>query len=247
MFCLNLCRLSRAGALGATVMLFSQHDAVADCERDLHRNFIADAAEKAAPAVVNIQANVSGKFGMRGTSSGSGFVINKGGYIVTNAHVVQQAHNGEVLITMWNGARQRRGKVHAFDSASDIAIVKISDLHRNEDIPVSVLGSSGKLRVGEFVVALGSPLMLQNTVTHGIVSATARHGSELGMKSRMEYIQIDAAINEGNSGGPLVNLEGEVVGINSMKARADVRGWGSERISSLACSFKQKPVSFNHL
>jgi len=104
------------------------------------------------------------------------------------------------------------------DEVSDIALIKL-DMRPGDDLPVAALGSSASLRAGEFVVALGSPLMLQGTVTCGIVSCLARHSSELGMgKNLAEYIQTDASINQGNSGGPLVNVEGEVVGICVMKA-----------------------------
>jgi HtrA serine peptidase 2 len=155
---------------------------------------------------------------MSGASSGSGFIISEDGYIVTNAHVV--AHNsagGQVVITQWNG-KKREGKIHSLDTATDICLIKLSDVRYNEELPVATLGSSSKLRTGEFVVALGSPLMLTNSVTFGIVSSTARQGTELGMRSsRLEYIQTDASINQGNSGGPLVNLDGHVVGINNMK------------------------------
>ena len=138
---------------------------------------------------------------------------------MTNAHVVAPSTDGKVLVTMWNG-RKRRGLVHSMDKLSDIALVKLADVGYDEDLPIAVLGVSGKLHIGEFVVALGSPLQLQNSITFGIVSATARHGSELGMaQNRTEFIHTDAAINVGNSGGPLVNLDGEVVGINSMKVR----------------------------
>jgi len=105
------------------------------------------------------------------------------------------------------------------DRLSDIALIKI-EASVGEDLPIATLGRSNKLKAGEFVVALGSPLFLQNSVSFGIVSATARHGSEIGMeKNRTDFIQTDAAINVGNSGGPLVNLDGEVIGINSMKAQ----------------------------
>ena len=177
----------------------------------IYRNFIADAADIASPAVVNIITAVD----WRGASSGSGFILSRDGFVVTNAHVVARSADGKVLVTMWDG-RKLAGFVHSMDQASDIALVKL--LNVVDDLPVALLGVSGKLRVGEFVVALGSPLQLQNSVTFGIVSATARHASELGLsKNRSDYIQTDAAINAGNSGGPLVNLDGEVIGINTMK------------------------------
>lgn len=192
----------------------------------LSKNFVADAAEIASPSVVNIVSHIKGGF-FHGQSSGSGFIINRDGYIVTNAHVVAKAEGGNVTVTLWHGARKRTGIVHSLDMASDIALVRLTDMQPGEDLPIAKIGSSSSLRAGEFVVALGSPLHLQNSITSGIVSATARHSSELGMQSqaRTEYIQTDAAINVGNSGGPLVNLDGEVVGINSMKAQ------GSDGIS----------------
>lgn len=181
----------------------------------LNRNFIGDAAEKALPSVVNITSNDHGI--LSGMRSGSGFIISTDGYIVTNAHVVSQAKDGKVSITMSN-MNKKSGHVHSFDSKTDIALVKMDDI--SGSLPVASLGDSNMLRVGDFVVALGSPLHLQNTVTFGIVSALSRHGSELGMsKSANEFIQTDAAINVGNSGGPLVNLDGDVIGINVMKAQ----------------------------
>jgi HtrA serine peptidase 2 len=177
----------------------------------LSSNFVADAVEIISPAVVNIVAG-----GGFSRSAGSGFIVSRHGYIVTNAHVVQFANDGQVMITFWDG-RKKMGTVHAVDPRSDIAIIKLVGME-SEDIPVAKLGSSSALRVGEFVVALGSPMNLLNTVTFGIVSAAARHASELDMSAnRNEYIQTDAAINSGNSGGPLVNIHGEVIGINTMK------------------------------
>lgn len=183
----------------------------------LNNNFIADAAAIALPSVVNIVCNVQGGF-FTTASSGSGFIVSTDGFIVTNAHVVENAANSKVLVTLSN-FQKKIGFVHSLDKKTDIALVKLES-SRYEIFSAAKLGSSGNLRAGEFVVALGSPLHLQNTVTFGIISAIARHGSELGMaKSRSEYIQTDAAINVGNSGGPLVNLQGEVIGINVMKAK----------------------------
>ena len=180
----------------------------------LHRNFIADAAAAALPAVVNISAEVSSRFGARGVSTGSGFVVSEDGLIVTNAHVVAGARGGQVRVTSSDG-RTFHARVVAADAASDIAVVRAATRALR---PIKI-GSSSALRPGDFVVALGSPLNLSNSVTAGIVSNVARHGSELGRgQSRAEYIQTDAAINQGNSGGPLVDLDGKVIGINTMKA-----------------------------
>lgn len=214
-------------SIGATSGLYltKGHDignpAFADTGVSGNNNFIADAAEVASPSVVNITCDMKVARFLAGVSSGSGFVLNSSGYIVTNAHVVGKAAGGKVYVTLWNERVRREARVHALDKTSDLALVKLVD--PPADLPVATIGKSGRLRVGEFVVALGSPLMLMNTVTAGIVSATARHGSELGMDSsnRTEYIQTDASINVGNSGGPLVNLDGEVVGVTSMKAMAD--------------------------
>jgi HtrA serine peptidase 2 len=156
-------------------------------------------------------------FGATSASSGSGFIISKDGFIVTNAHVLDKTSSNKVLVTMWN-SKKRYGVIHSMDKSSDIALIKLIDVESDEDLPIAKLGVNNRPRVGEFVVALGSPLHLANSVTFGIISSTARHASELGMiKNRNEFIQTDAAINEGNSGGPLVNLNGEVIGINSMK------------------------------
>jgi HtrA serine peptidase 2 len=193
----------------------------------LSRNFVADAVAVASPSVVNIRCSMGGFFGTE--SSGSGFIISEDGFVATNAHVVEHSSTGEVLVTLWNG-QKKRGMVHSLDKGTDIALVKL-DMETprltatggtlSEDastLQVARLGKSSQLRAGEFVVALGSPLLLSNSVTFGIVSSTARLGSELGMsQSRTEYIQTDAAINVGNSGGPLVNINGEVIGINTMK------------------------------
>lgn len=154
-----------------------------------------------------------------GISSGSGFIITEDGLVVTNAHVVMSSTDGKVLVTAMNG-RKRTGTVHSLDTASDIALIQLDSDYAGEKYPTVALGTSGKVRNGEFVIALGSPMQLQNSCSFGIVSATARHASELGFtNNRAEFIQTDAAINAGNSGGPLINLNGQVIGINSMKAK----------------------------
>ncbi|OQR92703.1 serine protease family S01B [Achlya hypogyna] len=181
----------------------------------LTRNFIADAVEKAAPAVVNITIDYGH---LQGMSSGSGFILDPMGLVVTNAHVV--AHAGpqcRIKVTLANG-ESYAARVHSMDTLTDLALVQLEG--PSHALPTMKIGSSSTLRAGEWVVALGSPLTLQNSVSAGIVSAVARHGSEIGLpnkRNHTEYIQTDAAINSGNSGGPLVNLDGEVIGINAMK------------------------------
>lgn len=182
----------------------------------LSRNFVADVVDAVSPAVVNIVCTASG-YGQP-ASSGSGFIISRDGFIATNAHVVTNAAGEGVIVTMNNGIK-RRAVVYAVDTLSDIAVLKLEDLG-NEPLPVAPLGESAKVRSGEFVIAIGSPMMLQNSASLGIISATARHASELGLSNnRSEFLQTDAAVNVGNSGGPLVNLDGSVIGINTLKVR----------------------------
>lgn len=139
----------------------------------------------------------------RGT--GSGFIISDDGLIMTNAHVVDGADKIVVRLT---DRREFTGKVLGTDKQTDIAIVKIDA----KDLPVLRIGNSDKLRVGEWVAAIGSPFGLDNTVTAGIVSALSRN---LPTDQYVPFIQTDVAVNPGNSGGPLFNMAGEVVGINS--------------------------------
>ncbi|XP_040892295.1 serine protease HTRA3-like [Toxotes jaculatrix] len=187
-------------------------------------NFIADVVEKIAPAVVHIELFVRHPlFGrhMR-LSSGSGFIVTHAGVIVTNAHVVTAAAvtgRPQLCVQLHDGDAYEAA-LRDVDRKADIATIKISPQKR---LPVLSLGRSADLRPGEFVVAIGSPFALQNTVTTGIVSTAQRDGKELGIKdSDMGYIQTDAIINYGNSGGPLVNLDGEVIGINTLKVTAGI-------------------------
>ena len=177
------------------------------------RYFIADAVEKAAGSVVKITCEKASQCSSI-EEGGSGFIFDANS-ILTNAHVVQGAKR--LTVTLRDGT-ELQGQVENLDSLSDVAIVRV-DAASNK-LPQATLGSSGDLRVGEWVVAMGSPGgHLKDSVTLGIVSALLRASSELGMSARrMTYIQTDAAINHGNSGGPIVNTEGQVVGISTMKA-----------------------------
>ncbi|XP_078534657.1 serine protease HTRA3 [Lissotriton helveticus] len=188
-------------------------------------NFIADVVEKIAPAVVHIELFLRHPLFGRNVplSSGSGFIMSDLGLIVTNAHVVSSnsAVSGrqQLKVQLQNGDTYE-ATIKDIDKKSDIATIKI---HPKKKLPVLLLGHSADLRPGEFVVAIGSPFALQNTVTTGIVSTAQRDGKELGLRdSDMDYIQTDAIINYGNSGGPLVNLDGEVIGINTLKVTAGI-------------------------
>ncbi|MDT7834522.1 DegQ family serine endoprotease [Aquabacterium sp. OR-4] len=134
---------------------------------------------------------------------GSGFVLSADGFIMTNAHVVDGAD--ELIVTLTD-KREFKAKVIGLDKRTDVAVVKIDAT----GLPAVKLGDVGKLKVGEWVLAIGSPFGLENTVTAGIVSAKARDTGDY-----LPFIQTDVAINPGNSGGPLINMRGEVVGINS--------------------------------
>lgn len=182
-------------------------------------NFIADVVEKSTPAVVYIE--IVGRHPFSGrevpVSNGSGFIISSDGLIVTNAHVV--ANKRGVRVKLTNG-EMYQATVQDVDQVADIATIKINAKH---PLPTLTLGRSSDVRQGEFVVAMGSPFALRNTITSGIVSSAQRGSKELGLSnSNMDYIQTDAAIDFGNSGGPLINLDGEVIGINTMKVTAGI-------------------------
>ncbi|MEE3718323.1 HhoA/HhoB/HtrA family serine endopeptidase [Tumidithrix elongata RA019] len=200
---------------------------------DANYNFIAQAVNRTGPAVVRINASrtVASEplpdmlndpffrqfFGdeirrapkeriERGT--GSGFIINKDGDIITNAHVVDGADKVTVIL---KDGRQLEGKVLGADPLTDVAVVKVSA----DNLPVVSLGSSQNLQPGEWAIAIGNPLGLDNTVTAGIISALGRSSGQIGVDKRVNFIQTDAAINPGNSGGPLLNQQGEVIGVNT--------------------------------
>ncbi|XP_020147066.1 putative protease Do-like 14 isoform X1 [Aegilops tauschii subsp. strangulata] len=191
------------------------------CPGCLGRNSIANAAAAVGPAVVNISCMQENGW-LREKSLGSGTIIDPDGTILTCAHLVTDFQStkpglkGKVSVSLQDG-REFEGVVLNFDHHSDIAVLKIKS---KTPLPAARLGSSCKLRPGDWVVALGCPLSLQNTVTAGIVSCVDRKSSDLGLGGiRREYLQTDCAINIGNSGGPLVNLDGEIIGVNVMKLR----------------------------
>jgi S1-C subfamily serine protease len=205
-------------------------------------NFIALAAEKVGPAVVRIDSarQVSNDlpdafrnpffrrfFGddlpaprervERGT--GSGFILSQDGRILTNAHVVSGTDT--VQVTLKDG-RTFEGRVVGTDPVTDVAVIKI----QASQLPIVTLGSSMTLSPGQWAIAIGNPLGLDNTVTAGIISAIGRSSSQVGVPDkRVSFIQTDAAINPGNSGGPLLNDSGEVIGVNTA-IRADAQGLG---------------------
>ncbi|HEY9699833.1 MAG TPA: HhoA/HhoB/HtrA family serine endopeptidase [Trichocoleus sp.] len=209
----------------------------------LNHNFIADAVRRVGPAVVRIDSSrtVSPQipnalqnplfkrfFGddsqippqeriEQGT--GSGFIVSTDGHVITNAHVVEGADT--VSVTLKDG-RSFKGKVVGIDPVTDVAAVKIEA----SSLPTVTLGRSENLTPGEWAIAIGNPLGLDNTVTAGIISATGRSSSQVGIPDRrVRFIQTDAAINPGNSGGPLLNDRGEVIGINTA-IRANAQGLG---------------------
>jgi len=137
---------------------------------------------------------------------GSGFILSADGYVMTNAHVVDGAD--EVFVTLTD-KREFKAKVLGADARTDVAVLKIE----GDKLPFLVMGDSDKIRVGEWVIAIGSPFNLENTVTAGIISAKQRDTGDY-----LALIQSDVAVNPGNSGGPLINMRGEVIGINSQIA-----------------------------
>ena len=205
------------------------------------RNFIADAAERVAPAVIQLQQvqepvaandseepdaplrrffdeflpppNVNPRDrapNPNRTGTGSGFLVTESGLAITNAHVVGDAR--VMQVTLADG-REFEARTIGRDELTDLAVVQ---LESDEPLPAVSLGDSDRLRPGEWVVALGSPLGLSNSLTAGIVSALGRSSREIRAGDRrVQFIQTDAAINPGNSGGPLIDIDGNVVGINT--------------------------------
>jgi len=174
----------------------------------------SDMVAEAGEAVVNISTEQKERLAHQGgqqvvlkggRASGSGFVISEDGYIVTNQHVVQ---NADKILVKFKDRHELNAQVIGFDKATDIALLKV----QATQLPVIKIGLPEQLKVGEWVVAIGSPFGFEQSVTAGIVSAKNR---TVAPETYVPFIQTDVAINPGNSGGPLFNLDGEVVGINS--------------------------------
>jgi len=190
-------------------------------------NLIVEAVQKVGPAVVRIDTvkrlvNPLGSVLGGGPAiqqqqgQGSGFITRSDGVLLTNAHVVEGS--SEVQVTLPDG-RSFSGKVLGSDPLTDVAVVKVVASR----LPVATLGDSAKARPGEWAIAIGNPLGLDNTVTAGIISAIQRTNA-LGEGQRVPYLQTDAAVNPGNSGGPLINERGEVIGINTAIRQAPGAG-----------------------
>ena len=200
----------------------------------VNRDTISKIVENKSQSVVNISAKLSGDkrytnraeggFGYflhplpqsrTRSGEGSGFIISQDGLILTNSHVIRNA--AEIVVTLSDG-RKYNAVLYSENPLADLALLRIEDSLFEDNLraeQVAVLGNSDQLKVGEWVIAIGSPFSLQGTVTAGIVSAKGRNLGKGKHHSYGNLIQTDASINPGNSGGPLLNLDGEVVGINT--------------------------------
>ena len=210
--------------------------------RESH-SFVANVASKVSPSVVRIDIEREidtdefesdlldpllkdllgdlGTFPKKERGQGSGVVIDSSGLVLTNAHVVERVD--KVIITLQNG-NQVDGKVIGTDQVTDLALVKIKKFSGLES---AKLGDSEDIQVGDWAIALGTPYGLESTVTLGIVSSLHRDINTLGFSDkRLDLIQTDAAINPGNSGGPLINANGEVIGINTLVRSGPGAGLG---------------------
>jgi serine protease DegS len=174
----------------------------------------AKAVSIASPAVVNIyseQIEVNPQYGREARTStrlGSGVIMDSKGFILTNLHVIQQA---DLITVVLQNGRLLPAKLIGFDQPTDLAVLRVNA----DDLPIIPQKREQKSLAGDIVLAIGNPLNLGQTVTQGIISATGRNG--LSNTSYLEFLQMDAAINEGNSGGALINSNGTLVGINSRK------------------------------
>lgn len=182
-------------------------------------------AEKVRPSIVGIEVeySINSIFAKNGTStaSGSGIIMSKDGYILTNNHIVNSKSNNsfyevskanKVTVYLYNDKTPYEAKIIGTDAQTDLAVIKIE----KNDLTAAEIGNSDAIKVGEFSMAIGNPLGMQSSVTGGMISAVNRDVTDIDGKT-YSLIQTDAAINAGNSGGALVNAEGKVIGINTLK------------------------------
>mgnify|MGYP001427724281 FL=1 len=217
--------------------------ALADFQESESHSFVANVASKVSPSVVRIDIEREfqtdefesdlldpllkdllgdlGTFPKKERGQGSGVIIDSSGLVLTNAHVVERVDR--VIVTLQNG-NQVDGTVVGTDQVTDLALVKIKEFPGLES---AKLGDSEDIQVGDWAIALGTPYGLESTVTLGIVSSLHRDINSLGFSDkRLDLIQTDAAINPGNSGGPLINANGEVIGINTLVRSGPGAGLG---------------------
>ena len=248
---LSSCSLLRDLSGGAEAPRVEQPPVVHDQPRSAPlqpgENVIVKAVERVGPSVVRIDTekdinNPMGQlFGLgpstqRQQGQGSGFITRANGLIFTNEHVVRGADR--VNVTLPDG-RRFQGTVLGGDPLTDVAVVKVVA----ENLPVASLGNSDKLRPGEWAIAIGNPFGLNNTVTAGIISAVDRTNANIGEGQRVPYIQTDAAVNPGNSGGPLISAAGEVIGMNTFIRKAPGAGLSFAVPINLAKRIAQQIVS----
>ena len=218
-------------------------NALADFQESESHSFVANVASKVSPSVVRIDIEREfqtdefesdlldpllkdllgdlGTFPKKERGQGSGVIIDSSGLVLTNAHVVERVDR--VIVTLQNG-NQVDGTVVGTDQVTDLALVKIKEF---PDLESAKLGDSEDIQVGDWAIALGTPYGLESTVTLGIVSSLHRDINSLGFSDkRLDLIQTDAAINPGNSGGPLINANGEVIGINTLVRSGPGAGLG---------------------
>jgi serine protease Do len=203
-FILHLCSYTYASAVPSSFSEIAEKNSNAVV--NISTTQIVKETVRSFPFFPGMPENQPEEKEMRRQSLGSGFIIDSNGFILTCSHVIQGAK--DIKVTLWNES-EFAGDIAGTDEKTDIALIRI---HADGPLPFVTMGDANKLKVGDWVVAVGNPFGLGHTVTAGIVSAKGR---VIGSGPYDDYIQTDAAINPGNSGGPLFNMNGEVIGINS--------------------------------